>query len=143
MKWKIKGGLSMDFSKFGGLGNLAALASLGGNGKGSNNYIIWALLAVLVFGFGKGRSVLETTIFQFGKVPDNRHRSRRHYKGALPATAAPLMGFGSFGQGSINSFLGGNGLFIIIVIALLFISKDKVEEESSDIYREPEEISIG
>lgn len=133
----------MDFGKFGGLGNLATLASLGGAGKGSNNFIIWALLAVLVFGFGKGRSVLETTIFQFGKVPDNKNRSRRHYKGTLPVTAAPLMGFGSFGQGSVSSFLGGNGLFIIIVIALLFICKDKVEEEASDTYSEPEEINIG
>jgi hypothetical protein len=131
----------MDFSKFGGLGNLATLASIGGSGKGSNNFLIWLLLGVIVFGFGKGRSVFESGIFQTGQVPENKHHSRRHYRGAPPA--APFMGLGNLNYGSINSALGGNGIFIIAVIALLFLCKDKAAEEVSDSYTECDETTVG
>lgn len=132
----------MEFGKFGGLGNLATLAGLGGIGKGSNNFLIWALLAVIVFGFGKGRSVLETAFLQFGKVPDNKHQSRRRYKGTVPVASVPLMGFGSFGKSPISSFLGGNGLFIIVVIALLLLCRDKANESVNDTYSDQDEINI-
>lgn len=132
----------MDFGKFGGLGNLATLASIGGIGKGSNNFLIWLLLGVIVFGFGKGRSIFESGIFQVTRVPENRHHSRRHYRGAAPIAATPFLGLGGLGSGSSTGFLGGNGLFIIVVIALLFICKDKVSEEAKDTYSDFEEDTI-
>jgi hypothetical protein len=132
----------MDFGKFGGLGNIANLASLGSIGKGSSNFIIWLLLAVIVFGFGKGRSVFESGIFQIGKVPETKHQSRRRYRGAPPVTAPPLMGFRGLGFGGTNGFLGGNGIFIIAVVALLLLCKDKTDEEVRDGYMEADEANI-
>lgn len=134
----------MDFGKFGGFENLATLASLGGIGKGSSNFLIWLLIAVIVFGFGKGRSVIENAFVQFGKVPENMNhsRSRRRYHGAVPATAIPIMGFGSFGRRPLNGFLGGNGLFIIVVIALLFLCKDKTDDAVNDSYIGSDEASV-
>lgn len=103
--------------------------------KGNGNFLIWILLIILVLGFGKYKNTLGLNFIQSGGAEERG--SRRHNKGDSTyikkgqGAYGALFGGKTFTAGS--NIMGGNGLFILIVIALLFLCKDK----KNDVYEEP------
>jgi hypothetical protein len=133
----------MDFGKFGSLGGFGSMPGLGGSKGGSSNFLIWILLAVVIFGFGKGRSIIGPNIFQAGAVPPEPSQSRKRGKGPIPPPPpppGPLGGLGAFGKGPIGGMLGGNLLFIVIVIVLLVMCKEKKVADNPNTYVDVDEV---
>lgn len=100
--------------------------------KMSGNFLIWILVAFIVLGFGKSSSVLG---FNFFNVPDNKFgTSRKHYQGGKggPVPVARAGIFPAAAPVGFNRFLGGNGLFLVAIIALLFICKDDKKDSRGD-----------
>ncbi|NLZ49232.1 MAG: hypothetical protein GX895_10745 [Clostridiales bacterium] len=99
--------------------------------KSTNNFLIWALIAIIVFGFGKPSSILGLS---YGNTEDNKNQggSKKRCSGGkdstLPALRGGLVPFA--GPMKFNNFLGGNGLFILGVVALLLLCKD--DKKSND-----------
>jgi hypothetical protein len=99
--------------------------------KGTNNFLIWALVAVIVLGFGKSSSILGLNYYN---EQDNKghSRSRKRYSGGknstLPAVKEGMIPFA--GPMKFNNILGGNGLFILAVVALLLLCKDDKKPNS-------------
>lgn len=93
--------------------------------KNTNSFLIWALVAVIVFGFGKSSSILGLNYGNKDGIK-NQGSSRRRCSGGkdstLPAVKGGLVPFA--GPMKFNGLLGGNGLFILAVVALLFLCKD-------------------
>ncbi|WP_139905415.1 hypothetical protein [Clostridium thermarum] len=91
--------------------------------KKSNDFLIWALVALIVLGFGKSSDTLG---FNFFSLPDKSESRRKgHDKGKnnlVPVGKGP--GFPAVIPGPLSGFLGGNGLFLLAIIALLFLCKD-------------------
>lgn len=117
---------------------------LGGAGNGSNKLIVWALVLVIIFGFGKGKKFNN---FNFQKQPysapksskskyASQHRKKRHITEKTSDNNSfnnkSFFNFGtSFGGGSkgIGKILGGNALFIVVIVAVIFFCKEKEEKE--------------
>lgn len=95
--------------------------------SGNSNFIIWILLIVLILGFGKCSKTIGINLFQTQDCDE--HRSRRHGKNDYTYTK-PGFAFGA--PLTKNSPLGGNAIFIVIVVALLFFCKDKKNEVVND-----------
>lgn len=93
--------------------------------KMSNNYLIWILVAVVVLGFGNSSNVLG---FNFFNVPNSKPGSHKHYSGGK-GCAAPAVKTSILPVGTQGGFLGGNGLFLLIIVALLFLCKDDKKKE--------------
>lgn len=89
--------------------------------KGSNNFLIWVILVIIAVGFGKCGDSLGVNLFKIDNCHDDKH-SRKHCKTNVCYTNP--VGGRSLGPGGLNSFFGGNGLFILLVIGLLFLCKD-------------------
>lgn len=98
--------------------------------KFSSNFLIWAVVIFIVIGFGSSSRALG---FNYFNVPDNKPGgSRKHYpggkgnivpapKGGIFPVAAPV---------GTGGFLGGNGLFLIAVIAVLYLTRDDKKKDS-------------
>lgn len=93
--------------------------------KNTNNFIVWILIAVIVFGFGKSSSILG---LNYANTEGNKNQcgSRKRYSGGKVSSLPAVRGGGLplAGPMKLNGFLGGNGLFIIAVVALLLLCKD-------------------
>lgn len=107
----------MDFNKIGG---------------GSNNFIIWILLFVIVFGFGKCGNTLGFNLFRVNQCNDVKYNNRKHCKNTCDVVQP--IGINNWGIGGVGGLFGGNILFIIVIIALLFICKDDKNEFSDSSY---------
>lgn len=110
----MRGGERMDFEKIGG----------------SSNIVLWILLLVIVFGFGKSGDILGIKKL-YNKNPIDDNHSRKHYKSDVnyhKSSGIPGLGIGGLGgigvPGSIGGLFGGNLIFIIVVVALLLLCKD-------------------
>ena len=122
-----------------GIGDL-----LGSAGNGSSKLIVWALVLIVIFGFGKGKKFSN---FNFQQQPKsesksskNKYASRHSRKRHITEEAfnnSPFSNLGaSFGANKgIGKMLGGNALFIIVIVAVIFFCKDKEEkaEEAAEL----------
>ncbi|NLM34639.1 MAG: hypothetical protein GX206_04290 [Clostridiales bacterium] len=100
--------------------------------KNANTFLIWALIAIIVFGFGKSSSILG---LNYGNTEVNKHQSssRKRYSGGKDSTLPAVKAGGLVpfpGPIKFNNILGGNGLFILAVVALLLLCKD--DKKSKD-----------
>ena len=98
---------------------------------GNNNFIVWIIIFVVALGFGKGGSALGINVFPppVNVDCDNDHKSRKHCKDAYgKPVGAPPFGIpapvGVIRPGGIGGLFGGNVLFIVAIVALLFLCKD-------------------
>ncbi|MDP4088535.1 MAG: hypothetical protein Q8930_04585 [Bacillota bacterium] len=99
----------------------------------SNSFLIWIVVIFIILGFGTSSNVLGINFLN--KSNDNQKGSRKHHPdnkvfpgGTNKGGLLPVMGM----DGS-KGFLGGNGLFLIAIVALLFILKDKEEKKEESI----------
>lgn len=114
------------------------LFRLGSKGKGSNNTIIWILLFIVIFGFGKGKNLLGHQSVSNTCLND-KHRGRGRSRRITPAPypsggilgGLGIPGFG--GAGGAGGILGGNGAFLLVIIALLFLCKDPKKDDTEEI----------
>jgi hypothetical protein len=95
----------------------------------SNNYLIWIIVAFVVLGFGKSSNTLGFSFFGTPNLNDTHKSSRKHYSDSKSCEVAPVntifpnvpfLG----NQRNGGGFLGGNGLFLIAIVAILFLCKD-------------------
>lgn len=100
----------------------------------SNSFIIWAIILIIVFGFGKGKNCLNTFACFENTDPccndhHHHHSSRHHEKECCcyPTTT----NFCGTGCG-IGNLFGGNTFFILIIVALLFLCRDSDDRCTSD-----------
>jgi hypothetical protein len=95
----------------------------------SSNFLIWIVLIAIVFGFGKCRELLDVN---FVKVNEGGNAKQQcgHNRNVYVNKRG----------NDLNRILGGNGLFIILVIALLFLCKDKKEEYKEKDFDEVEDL---
>lgn len=102
-------------------------------GTGSNKIIIWIFIIIIIFGFGNGRKACNLN-FKGCEVKEEKcyssHRKCRknrssscHYK----HESEGCIGTEGFGNGVFSKIFGNNGLFIIIIIALIVLCKEKKE----------------
>jgi hypothetical protein len=100
--------------------------------KKSNDFLIWALVAVIVLGFGKSSSTLGFNFFNFlDNMPNTGHKNYDRGKNcAVPGGKAGAFPVGS--PGVLGGFLGGNGLFLLVIVALLFLCKDDKKKGHSE-----------
>lgn len=128
-----------------GIGDLLG----GASGNGSNKLVIWVLVIIIVFGFGKGKKFSNFN-FQnqsgIGNSPPNkkyasqRHKRKQHITSNSFNNNSNLLdslgvsfgsGFGGKNSGGIGKMLGGNALFVVIIVAVIFLCKDKTERLES------------
>lgn len=101
-----------------------------GEGSGSNKILTWILIFVIVFGFGNGKKCLgfnsgECEVPQEGNCGSHRRGHRNRGKNEC---CNVNNGIGNlFGNGSFNNILGNNGLFILVIVGLLFLCRNKKE----------------
>lgn len=104
--------------------------------KGSSNILVWIIVIAIALGFGKCGSALGLNLAPANDYVDDRHSRRRGGHDYYPKP----IGFGNFGLGKYGNLFGGNLLFILLVIALLFVCKDSdggyLKEEKKDDYFE-------
>jgi hypothetical protein len=98
--------------------------------KMSNNYLIWILVAFIVLGFGNSSKALGFNFFNF---PNNKPGgSHKHYPGGkgsvVPVAKGAVFPVGA--PGGVGGFLSGNGMFILAIVALLFLCKDDKKKDS-------------
>lgn len=91
----------------------------------SSNFLIWIILIIIATGFGSFGNVLGINCVKVNECVNDKY-SRKHYKGKTCYTE-PVSGPG-FGAGGFGGVFRGNVLFIILVIVLLFLCKDKEED---------------
>ncbi|SMC25680.1 hypothetical protein SAMN02745134_02533 [Clostridium acidisoli DSM 12555] len=115
---------------------------LGGSGKGSN-LIVWVLILVVVFGFGKGKKFYN---FNFKteeakkdkedlKETETIHHGHRQKKVKVSSEKIfENMSFGNIAgnKTGFKKLVGGNGIFILVIVALLFICKDGKKHTSEE-----------
>ena len=89
----------------------------------NNNFILWALLFVLILGFGKCSKYLGINANN-GNDYNRKHCRNGHTYGNT--------GLGVYGNLLGGNIFGNNIVFILIVIALLFICKDKKNDDYRD-----------
>lgn len=110
----------------------------------SNELFIWAIVIVIVMGFGKSGNTLGVSLFKDDKYEDRKYEdgkhSGKHYK-ENEYYGKPL-GITGFGAGGFNSLLGGNGIFILLIVALLFLCGDKKEECDNSAVDIDQEVEI-
>jgi hypothetical protein len=95
----------------------------------SSNFLIWVVLIAIVFGFGKCRDLLDVNFIKINECGDAKQRCG-HNRNIYPNRRG----------NDINRILGGNGLFIILIIALLFLCKDKKGECKEADFDEVEDL---
>lgn len=115
---------------------------VGKTGKGSN-LIVWGLILVVVFGFGKGKKFYN---FNFNKDQEKKEEetvkekgtTHRGHKRRISHTSAEKI-FENIGKDTPNDnkagfkkILGNNGMFILVVVALLFLCKDGKKHTSEE-----------
>ena len=100
---------------------------------GNNNFIVWIIIFIVALGFGKCGSAFGINVFTppVNNDCDNDHKSRKHCKEVYGRPAGvPPFGIpapaGFVRPGGIGGLFGGNALFVIVIIALLFLCKDGV-----------------
>lgn len=107
---------------------------LGNAGGGSNKLIVWALVLVIIFGFGKGKRFNN---FSFPnqanfteKSSKNKYYSGSHKKKHVPTENYNNNQFFNFSGGNkgFGKMLGGNVLFVVVIIAVIFFCKEKEEK---------------
>lgn len=115
-----------------GIGDL-----LGNSGNGSGKLIVWALVLVIIFGFGKGKKFSN---FNFQQQPNSQPKSskdryasahnRKRHVTEENVNNNPFSNLGaSFGANKgIGKMLGGNALFIVVIVAVIFFCKDREEK---------------
>jgi hypothetical protein len=112
----------------------------------SNNFLIWAILFIIAFGFSKCGNILGTNITQVNKCCNTSRKHSRNNCNPKPGYGNNLLGLPGMGflpgmGASQGGFMGGNGIFIIAIVALLFLCKDegKPVEDNTIIVEENEE----
>lgn len=110
----------------------------GSKGKGSNNTIIWILLFIVIFGFGKGKNLLGHQSVSNTFLNDkHRGKSRSRKITPVPYPSGGILGGlgipGFGGAGGAGGILGGNGAFLLVIIALLFLCKDPKKDDTEEI----------
>lgn len=98
--------------------------------KISSNFLIWAAVAFIVFGFGNSSRALG---FNYFNVPNNKPSgNQKHYSGGkgsiVPVAKGSILPIGT--PGGTGGFLGGNGLFLLAVIAVLYLCRDDKKKDS-------------
>lgn len=117
----------------------------GGSSKGSK-LLVWVLILFVVFGLGKGKKIYNNFNFDAEENKDKddiddfsfkhgrRHedeKERRHR--TTTSENKNFMNFGGKGgNNGLGRILGGNGIFILVIVAILFLCKDKKKETSSE-----------
>lgn len=117
---------------------------VGKTGKGSN-LIVWGLILVVVFGFGKGKKFYN---FNFNKDQEKKepvkekctthhgHRRRISHTSSGKtfenmANDAPKNGL-NYNKDGLKKMVGNNGIFILVVVALIFLCKDGKKHTSEE-----------
>ncbi|AJA48974.1 hypothetical protein CPAST_c29080 [Clostridium pasteurianum DSM 525 = ATCC 6013] len=111
-----------------GIGDL-----LGNSGGGSNKLIVWALVLIVIFGFGKGKKFGN---FNFQnqsnfaqKSSKGKYASAHNKKKHVTSEAFNSNQFFNFGKNKgFGKMLGGNALFIVVIVAVIFFCKEKEEK---------------
>ncbi|WP_026881722.1 hypothetical protein [Clostridium akagii] len=119
---------------------------IGKTGKGSN-LIVWGLILVVVFGFGKGKKFYNFNFNKDGEKNGNEHENVREkervtthhgHKRRTSHTSAEKK-FENMSKEIPNDnktgfkkILGNNGIFILVVVALLFLCKDGKKHTSEE-----------
>lgn len=101
----------------------------GGSNSGSNKILTWILIFVIVFGFGNGKKCLnnfkecEVTHESSSHSQHRRHRSRCQNERCNVNN-----GIGNiFGNNGMGNVLGSNWVFILVIVGLLFLCRNKKE----------------
>jgi hypothetical protein len=92
---------------------------------GGSKFLVWILLIIIVVGFGKGSKFVGVNFPQPGKTYTPP-------RGAKGGGTYPVKGLAGLG-GVFNS----NLIFILIVVAILFIAKDKKVGSTSEGISDP------
>lgn len=111
-----------------GIGDL-----LGKPGGGSSKLVLWALVLIIIFGFGKGKKFSN---FNFENQPNfgpkaskNKYASAHNKKKHVTSEAFNNNQFFNFGGNKgFGKMLGGNALFIVVIVAVIFFCKGKEEK---------------
>ncbi len=117
---------------------------VGKTGKGSN-LLVWGLILVVVFGFGKGKKFCN---FNFNKDEERKetvkekctthHGHRRRTSHISAEKNFKNMGNDACKDGlndnkpGFKKMLGNNGIFILVVVALIFLCKDGKKHTSEE-----------
>ncbi|MDD3223672.1 MAG: hypothetical protein PHX70_03020 [Clostridium sp.] len=111
----------------------------GGSSKGSK-LLVWGLIIFVIFGFGKGKKLYNNFNFDVGEKKEDTgnsddfsfkhvHRHEHQEERKHRTTTSENKNFMNFkGMGGNKGFgkiLGGNGIFILVIVAILFLCKDK------------------
>jgi hypothetical protein len=92
--------------------------------RGSGDILVWVIVIVIALGFGKFGSALGINLGDSNINYDDKHSRRHHGDDHYPKP----VGIVNFGPGRFGGLFGGNILFILLVVALLFVCKDKKDE---------------
>ncbi len=115
---------------------------MGKTGKGSN-LIVWALILVVVFGFGKGKKFYNLNFNRDEEKKENEKErekvtTHRGHKRRTSHTSAEKI-FENIANDTPNDnkagfkkILGNNGIFIVVVVALIFLCKDGKKHTSEE-----------
>lgn len=109
---------------------IGAASALGGHpGSGSNKILVWILIFIVVFGFGNGKKCcgLNCNECEVKRERCSSHRRRRRSRCSKECCNLNNGMGGLFGNFGFNKFFGNNGLFILVIIGLLFLCRDKKE----------------
>jgi hypothetical protein len=112
---------------------------LGGSGK-SSNLIVWVLILVVVFGFGKGKK-FHNFNFKAEEVKKEKEAASTHHghrQKNCKVESEKIFENMSFESISNNKtgfkkLVGNNGIFILVVVALLFLCKDGKKHTSEEV----------
>ncbi|OPJ55347.1 hypothetical protein [Clostridium oryzae] len=90
----------------------------------SSNVVIWAIVIFIILGFGNNCDALGFNLFGGSKGPGygNGKNYGNGYSGRMVDNRNH--GYQSSLLGGSKGFLGGNGLFLLALVAIIFICKD-------------------
>lgn len=111
----------------------AAAGLKGSSSLGLNKIIVWILILVIIFGFGNGKNCCNV---KCGECEEREECCSSHHKKCRNRCNNQCCnvnnGFGSFfGNAGFGQLLGNNGLFILVIIGLLVLCREKRETSTT------------
>jgi hypothetical protein len=103
---------------------------------GSGNLLVWIIVAVIALGFGKYGNALGLNLGTTDNYSYDKHSRKHHNDDYYPKS----VGIASLVPGRFGGLFGGNIVFVLLVVALLFVCNDKKDEYKKEDYSKEEHI---